>query len=121
MRSRAVRSSMAGVHENANRKVARNVVAKQKKQKRAQARERAGLRVKHQVLKKNTAGPARTGKAARKALKADRRAARAALAAAGELDVNMAQAKALPPPEPATEPAPKPKTRKASQAAMEVV
>ena len=70
---------MAGVHENANRKVARNVVKQQKKQKAKEARERSGLRVKHNALKKAVAGPARTGKAARKERNADRKRAKALL------------------------------------------
>ena len=53
--------------------MARNVVAQQKKQRKREARERSGLRVKHTLGKKATSGPARTGKAARKALKAQRR------------------------------------------------
>ena len=57
--------------------VARNVVKQQKKQRSKEARERSGLRVKHLLSNKATGG-ARTGKAARKALRADRKKQRTA-------------------------------------------
>ena len=82
-----------GIHLNANKKKERG--EKHRKALRVRKRAAAQTRTKHVTAVRAVAGKNRTGKAARKQLKLERRQAKEALEAAGQLDVAMDQAPKL--------------------------
>ena len=67
----------SGIHNNVNQKNERSQV--RRKRLRVEKRKHAGARLKHVEAVRGVAGPARTGKAARKQIKLDRRLAKEAL------------------------------------------
>lgn len=77
----------AGIHHNVNKKAERSQT--RRKRVRVEKRKLAGTREKHVAAVNAVKGAARTGKAARKQLKRDRRSTKAQLLLGGLLDVNM--------------------------------
>ena len=90
-----------GIHLNANKKKERG--EKHRKALRVRKRAQAQTRTKHVQAVRAVAGKNRTGKAAHKQQKLDRRQAKEALAAAGEVDVAMDQGPKLAAPQPAAD------------------
>ena len=93
-----------GIHLNANRKKERG--EKHRKALRVRKRQQAGTRQKHVAQVQAVAGKNRTGKAARKQQRLERRLAKEALTAAGQVDVEMKTAPKLIAPQQAQLPAP---------------
>lgn len=82
-----------GIHLNANRRKDR--AEKHRKQLRVRKRQAAGTRAQHVAQVRAVAASSRTGKAARKQQRLDRRLAKEALEAAGQADKHMDQAPRL--------------------------
>lgn len=83
----------AGIHHNVNKKAERSQT--RRKRVRVEKRKIAGTRAKHAAAVAAVKGPARTGKAARKQLKRDRRANKETLLLGGLLDAEMTTAPQL--------------------------